>query len=293
MNFKQIEGIIEVSQTLNFSKAASNLFITQPALSYLISSAEDEIGFRIFERSGKSVSMTAAGNQFVIHLKEIQNSMKFAIEQGQNLSNRYSKVLNISIAFRTGLVLIKEILTQFKKEYPDIFVEVKYESNQKALQSQQFDLICGSLRNLKKSPLLKTYIIYESGVYLVCNHNDPLASKSVITKDDLNHYTLLVGSTSPHELIEAQKIVLTNPTVKQMNSYGHESTLTHIAMNDAVCLIPGFLNDLNDEFKWIPFECDIKMPFCFGTQKNESRDYVLRFIEITKDVYQRNKHLYY
>lgn len=293
MNFKQIEGIVEVSQTLNFSKAASNLFITQPALSYLISSAEDEIGFKIFERSAKNVTLTAAGNQFVMQLKEIQSMMKFAIEQGQNLSNKYSKVLNISIPFRTGLVLIKEILTQFKKEFPDIFVEVKYESNQKALQTQQFDLLCGSLRQLKKSPFLKTFIIYESGVYLVCNHDDPLATKSIITKDDLSNYTLLVGSTSPHELIEAQKIALSNPKVSQMNSYGHESTLTHIAMNDAICLIPGFLNDLNEEFAWIPFDCNIKMPFCLATQKNESRDYVLRFIEISKEVYLNNKHVHY
>lgn len=293
MNFKQIEGIVEVSQTLNFSKAASNLFITQPALSYLISSAEEEIGFKIFERSGKSVTLTAAGNQFIPHLKNIQSIMKFAIEQGQNIGNQYKKILNLSIPYRSCLVLIKQILTQFKQEYPDIFVEIKYEPNQKALSSTQWDLICGYMPSLMKSPLVKTHLIYNSGIYLVCNHTDPLSKKEIITPSDLDYQTLLVGSTSPKELVEAQKMVLTNPTVNQINSYGHESTLTHIAMNDAICLIPGFLNDLNNEFKWIPFDCDITMPICFATQKNESRDYVLRFIEITKEVYNINKNIHY
>ncbi|MCR5230250.1 MAG: LysR family transcriptional regulator, partial [Solobacterium sp.] len=65
MNTKQIDCCIELARTLNFSRAADNLFISQPTLSYQIRLLEEEIGFALFERSGKGASLTPAGAQFV------------------------------------------------------------------------------------------------------------------------------------------------------------------------------------------------------------------------------------
>ena len=53
MNTKQIDYCIELSRTLNFSRAAENLFVSQPSFSYQIRLLEEEVGFDIFERSGK------------------------------------------------------------------------------------------------------------------------------------------------------------------------------------------------------------------------------------------------
>jgi len=53
MNTKQIEYCIELAHTLNFSRAAENLFVSQPSFSYQIRLLEEEVGFDIFERSGK------------------------------------------------------------------------------------------------------------------------------------------------------------------------------------------------------------------------------------------------
>jgi DNA-binding transcriptional LysR family regulator len=50
MTTKQIDYILELSQTLNFNRAAENMFISQPTLTYQIKLAEEEIGFNIFER---------------------------------------------------------------------------------------------------------------------------------------------------------------------------------------------------------------------------------------------------
>ena len=53
MNTKQISFCIELAHTLNFSRAAENLFVSQPSFSYQIRLLEEEVGFAIFERSGK------------------------------------------------------------------------------------------------------------------------------------------------------------------------------------------------------------------------------------------------
>ena len=53
MNTKQIDYCIDLAHTLNFSRAAETLFVSQPSFSYQIRLLEEEVGFDIFERSGK------------------------------------------------------------------------------------------------------------------------------------------------------------------------------------------------------------------------------------------------
>ena len=89
MNTKQIDYCIELAHTLNFSRAADNMFISQPTLTYQIKLLEDEVGFEIFERSGKGAALTPAGSQFVTYLANLREELKRAIEQGQNFSARY------------------------------------------------------------------------------------------------------------------------------------------------------------------------------------------------------------
>ena len=97
---KQMDYILELSRTLNFNRAAENLFITQPTLSYQIKTLEEELGFRIFDRRGKTVQLTPAGVQFTETLQNIRNELQRAIEQAQNFSARYSASLSIGMGVR-------------------------------------------------------------------------------------------------------------------------------------------------------------------------------------------------
>ena len=72
MTTKQIDYCIELAHTLNFSRGAENQFVSQPTISYQIRLLEEEIGFAIFERSGKGATLTPAGAQFVSFLTGIR-----------------------------------------------------------------------------------------------------------------------------------------------------------------------------------------------------------------------------
>ena len=97
MTTKQIDYCIEVAHTLNFSRAADNLFVSQPTFSYQIRLLEEEIGFTIFERNGKGAALTPAGAQFVTFLTSMREDLKRAIEQGQNFSAKYKDSISISL----------------------------------------------------------------------------------------------------------------------------------------------------------------------------------------------------
>ena len=79
MNTKQIDYALELAQVKNFNRAAENLFIFQPSLSYQIQALESEIGLALFLRSGRGAEVTPAGEQFFQTLRNIREELKAAI----------------------------------------------------------------------------------------------------------------------------------------------------------------------------------------------------------------------
>ena len=110
MTTKQIDYCIELAHTLNFSRAADNLFSSQPTFSYQIRLLEEEIGFTIFERNGKGAELTPAGEQFVTFLAGMREDLKRAIEQGQNFSAKYKDNISISMMVRQAVYFLPEAM---------------------------------------------------------------------------------------------------------------------------------------------------------------------------------------
>ena len=115
---KQMDYILELSKTLNFNRAAENLFISQPTLSYQIKTLEEELGFRIFDRRGKTVQLTPAGAQFTSTLQNIRNELQRAIEQGQNFSSKYKNSISIGMGVRSMLLYLPEAIVRFAETNP-------------------------------------------------------------------------------------------------------------------------------------------------------------------------------
>ena len=90
MNSKQLACFIEVAESLNFTEASSNLFLSQPAVTYQIQTLEEEIGVPLFVRSKKSVSLTPAERNFYTDAKEIFSRMLLAKSKAINSGKNFS-----------------------------------------------------------------------------------------------------------------------------------------------------------------------------------------------------------
>ena len=71
MDFKQLESFITIAKYNSFSKAARELYLTQPTLSNHIQNLESELGILLFDRKGKTIELTDAGKTFKNHAVEI------------------------------------------------------------------------------------------------------------------------------------------------------------------------------------------------------------------------------
>ncbi len=291
MNQKQIECAVTLSHMLNFRRAAENLFISQPSLSYQIHSLEEEIGFEIFNRSGRSVSLTPAGAQFCRDLVRIAEELRRAVENGKNYSSRYKKSLNAALPLRSAVHFLPEIMIQFREEFPDVALNVSYvygkERIDVLLQGDQ-DLVFGLESTFAHLPGVALHRIFTSRIYLVVRKDDPLASREEAVPADLRGRTLLVGGDSPPVLRKAQSLVVNSVHPSTLNSPDHMSTLTSIAAGLGVCLVPGFCNDHSGEFSWVPFSGGETFSCVWAVKKDDKRDITRRFIEMTREVYERH-----
>ncbi len=286
MNTKQIDAILELSKTLNFNRAAEKLYVSQPTLSYEIKEAEREIGFKIFERSGKGAVLTPAGGQFCTHLRNIRSELKQAIEQGQNFSKKYDDNIVIGLPVRSALPNLPKVIQAFYKKHPHILISPQFTgfySTQAFLRAEQ-DVLFAMDFEMKHVPDIKVHPLYKSPIYLVSRTDDPLAKKKLIKEKDLYGRTLLVGGGSPPALKRVQDRLVRSGKVNYLTSADHDTTLIRVAAGQAVCLSPGFFRDKNDGFAWTRFDCEEHFNCVLCTHAQDKRESIKTFIEMLQTI---------
>ena len=288
MTTKQIDYCIELARTLNFSRAAENMFVSQPTLTYQIKLLEDEIGFAIFERSGKGAALTPAGAQFVSFLTGMREDLKRAIEQGQNYSASYKDNISICLMIRQAVYFLPEAIRLFAEEYPEVQITPKfqYENSLDVFLTNETDILFALKEDTRQIPGIKIHDLFESHIYLITQRDDPLAGRNLIREEDLYGKTLMVGGGSPPALRAVQHRLIESGRVNYFNSADHDTTLTNVAAGRGVCLAPGFLNDHSGQFSWIPFDCKESFSCVLCTHKEDHRESLRAFLDLLKSLYR-------
>ncbi|MEH7121760.1 LysR family transcriptional regulator [Bacillus sp. JJ1503] len=128
----------------SFSKAAEELYISQPALSAAIKKVEDEIGLPIFDRSSNPVQLTAAGEYYIESIEKIMSIEKEMRSYFNNLLDNNRGTINIGGASFFCAYIFPTIVQELKVEYPDYTVnlmEANADDLMKCLRSGIVDII--------------------------------------------------------------------------------------------------------------------------------------------------------
>jgi len=109
-----------VARNLSFTKAANELFITQPAITKHIKELETEFEVKLFDRSGNKINLTPAGIlllSYTDHILTLHNEVKFEISQ---LKGNLAGVLRIGASTTISQYVIPPLLAKFHERYPEI-----------------------------------------------------------------------------------------------------------------------------------------------------------------------------
>ena len=263
------------------------MFVSQPTFSYQIKLLEEEVGFEIFVRNGKGATLTPAGEQFVTYLSNMREDMKRAIEQGQNFSAKYHDNITVSMMVRQAIYFLPEAIRIYEEQSPGVQITplFQYDNGMDSFLKGESDIIFALREQTKQLAGTTAHELFESHIYLICDRNDPLATKNLITDDDIYGRTLMVGGGSPAALRSVQSKLISSGKIEYFNSPDHDTTLVNIAAGRGICLAPGFLNDHSGQFAWIPYDSKDVFHCVLVTHKADTRQSLSAFIDVLKKLY--------
>ena len=118
MNLKHLEAFVQVSESGSFSKAAKELFLTQPTISAHISSLEKELNVRLFIRNTKEVSLSDDGKDLYRYAKQITDLEKAIEERFYMDSDDGKHVITIAASTIPAQYLLPKVLMCYRERYP-------------------------------------------------------------------------------------------------------------------------------------------------------------------------------
>lgn len=169
MTLKKLKYVIAIAECRSISKAASELFISQPSLSSILSSIEKDLGISLFDRSTNPLSLTYAGEKYVKTAKEILTLEHNLRKELIDVSNMKKGKITIGIPSVRGTHVLPLILPKFKEKYPGIEIHIiEGDSNylEECLLSGKVDLVLTSLPSKDKK--ITCELLYEEKIMLAC-----------------------------------------------------------------------------------------------------------------------------
>lgn len=131
MDIQQLRYFVCIAKYLNFTKAAEECFVAQTTISYQISELENELGFRLFNRDKKSVSLTGPGACFLEPAKELIKRAEYSVKLAQNVNANVSETLSVGYFGHICYSRIPQWLCAIRTEHPDLFVQLYQETQTK------------------------------------------------------------------------------------------------------------------------------------------------------------------
>ena len=122
---RQLRAFVILARTGSFTRAARELHLSQPAVSHSIKSLEEEVRCRLFDRVGKSVILTQAGEQFLSHAKKILEEMTAARERLGELGKWGHGRLRLGTTSTACQYILPAVLREFKESFPQCMIHIE------------------------------------------------------------------------------------------------------------------------------------------------------------------------
>lgn len=215
MELRQLKYFVKSAEYLNFSVAAKHLYITQSTLSQQIKQLEFELGFELFIRNSRHISLTEAGEVFLPFARKTILDAEDGVQRLHDLQHVKTGMLRVGVTYSLSTVLTEGLLS-FMKAFPGIKLEIFYKTVDELLlllREHKVDFIL-SYKPLSGALDIDSMPLFENTLALVVSKEHPLASLRTITLQELSGKPIILPSkglqarTMLDKLLEGKSIDL-------------------------------------------------------------------------------------
>lgn len=197
MELRQLRYAVAVARRLNFTQAAETLAVAQPALSQQIAALERELGVRLFERTNRRVSVTAAGRAFVRHAERILEDVENAAEEMTAYAGGLRGRVVVGTYQSFAEYTLPKLLGRFHADYPGIEIALREgmaDDLLAGLREGGVDVFIGHIGDTPyaNDPMLAAEPLYEDELVLIVGGAHPLARRNTVTMSELRHEPFVI-----------------------------------------------------------------------------------------------------
>lgn len=296
MTDTQQKCFLAVAYHLSFSKAASTLYISQPAISKNITALENELGVALFIRQGKNVDLTRAGKIFYDFLTEYDREYRTTLERIRSLDRDiYSGPITIGCGLTwSGARFYTRLSRHFSMHYPNISLNVQGlepDCLLSALRSKEVDVLIMYANDVKKQPDICSVPFISIGCGFLFSALTPLRNVDRPELSDLAYQDFLVLDSATER---SSKLVYTRLITELCKAHGFtpqlrrkknmSSALVDISCGNGVLLVDDWTAAVNNsELRYLPV--DHRQELCLAYLANSDNPSVRFFADETCRVF--------
>ncbi len=192
MDFR-LQVFKKVAEKLSFTKAAKELYITQPAVSKHIEALERKLNIQLFLRKGNRISLTEAGNillKYVYKIEKLYNQLDFELS---STKHNYQGKLRIGTSSTITQYVLPELMANFKASFKDMDISVMNGNTLQieiALNNNKIDL--GIIEGQSKNSDFHYQKFLDDEIVLVAANNHPITKAGEISLSDLQTQPIIL-----------------------------------------------------------------------------------------------------
>lgn len=208
MNLPQLEHLLAVAETGSFSRAAERQHLTQSALSRSIQALEDDLGARLFDRSGKRNELTPLGQVVAVRARRMVFEAAELRRSAELLKQGDLGAIRVGLGSGPGAMLMTPFLVHMARHHPGVQVSVspgETELQLMQLRQRALDALVIDVRRIAPAPDLAIENLTELRAGFVCRSGHPLLQTArPVTFDDILRFSL---ASTPLSTQVAQMLV--------------------------------------------------------------------------------------
>ena len=273
MNIFRMQCFLAVAKHLSLSKAATEMFITQPSMSQQMNALEDELDATLFIRGRRGLVLTEAGEYVKQSFSAILSQYD---EMKTNLKTMYiSGYGKVSVGFHgpSNWPYMLGLLKAFHRQYPNMKIELvvdTWDNLREQVRNRELDVAFIESSELVSETDIESRELLHSGFSVLLPKGHRLASRTSLTFDDISGESLIAPdfSISPalmeQFIREGNKEELLNENRLQGNTY--EACGLLVASGYGISIVPSFLSDTLDVVA-VPLEVDTTVNIAIAWHK--------------------------
>jgi DNA-binding transcriptional LysR family regulator len=204
MDIQHLKYFVEVAKQKNFTKASQILLVSQPSISKMIKSLEDELKVTLLDRSERKIELTDAGVIVYEQAIKILQSVEDVYASVNELVQIKKGTVKLGLMPTTGVLLFPNVLAGFKKENSQIDIQmVEYNAKQLKLKVEQGDIDLGITVKPVNSELFETIPLLSEELVVLVDSEHWLVKRESVRLSDLKNesFILLTEDYALHDVV--------------------------------------------------------------------------------------------